>query len=73
LDLNSEQLQKIAEYSEIKWPAASAPSRVAFVAPDDFTYGLLRMFEVYRKEEQHTIMVFRTKQEALKWLKEKPE
>jgi len=70
LDLTNEQLKEIAEYAKIKW---HTPSKVALVAPNDLSYGLLRMFEVYRGEEQHKIMVYRSKQEALKWLKEEPE
>ena len=66
LDLSDPQLRQIAEYGKNKLPASA---KVAIVAPQDLTFGITRVYEVYRKHEQLDFMVFRTEQEAIKWLK----
>jgi hypothetical protein len=48
-----------------------ASSRLAIVAPQDFAYGLARMFETYRSMSQRgskVVSVFRSMQAALDWL-----
>jgi len=48
-----------------------ASSRLAIVAPQDFAYGLARMFETYRTMSQRgskAVSVFRSMQAALDWL-----
>jgi len=42
------------------------PLQIAFVAQNDLSYGLFRMFAAYIEYEK--INVFRTKQEACDWL-----
>jgi hypothetical protein len=47
-------------------------SRVAIVAPQDFTYGLARMYATYRAlhpRGERAVQVFRSMQAALDWLR----
>jgi hypothetical protein len=50
----------------------TSPSRVAFVADDDLSFGLLRIFEVFNEQEsrQTETRVFRDYQQATDWLLE---
>ena len=66
----SEEIKKIADRGRILWPSAS---RVAFLAVDNLSFGLLRMLEVFREQETYETRVFRDEQAALKWLKESLE
>ena len=66
-DFTAEQIQQIAKYSKRHFPS---PARVAFLAADDLTFGLLRMFEAYREEDDHITRVFRDEQTARQWLVE---
>ena len=48
-----------------------AASRLAIVAPQDFAFGLARMYEAYRTMNQRgskVVSVFRSMQAALDWL-----
>ena len=68
LSLSNSQLEKLAEYGKRRF---TMPSRVAIVAPEDFTFGLSRIYEVYREEGKLQLKVFRTELEARHWLLEK--
>ena len=49
-----------------------ASSRLAIVAPQDFAYGLARMFATYRTlhpRGEKAVQVFRSMQPALDWLR----
>ncbi len=48
----------------------TSPSRVAFVADDDLSFGSLRIFEVFSEQEsrQTETRVFRDYQKAIDWL-----
>lgn len=39
------------------------------VGPRDLVFGLMRMYGVYREQDRHEEMVFRTEEEAMRWLK----
>ncbi|MCF8070725.1 MAG: hypothetical protein K9L30_19260 [Desulfobacterales bacterium] len=65
--IDNSQIEEIAQYGEEIWPV---PSKAAIVAPDDLSFGLSRVHDVYRDQNKRKTMVFRTKQEAIKWLKE---
>ena len=67
LTLTNDQVQQLAEYSKFR---LHKPARLAIVAPQDLSFGLLRMYEVYRKEEHINQKIFRSEQEARDWLKE---
>ena len=69
-DLTSAELEEIADYAKMK---LLLPSKVAFVAPKDLSYGLSRIYEVLRKQEGLAIEIFRTEQKAIDWLETKSE
>lgn len=64
--IDTSQIEEIAKYGEQIWPV---PSRAAIVAPDDLSFGLARIHDVHRDQNKRETMVFRTVQEAIKWLK----
>ncbi len=53
-----------------KPPAPGVRPRVAFVAPDDYAFGLLRMYEMYREQQGAPARFFvaRSIEEARCWL-----
>ncbi|MBU1219438.1 hypothetical protein KKF34_15945 [Myxococcota bacterium] len=64
-DLQSDEIQKVASLCKAKWPV---PSKVAIVTPNDHSFGLARMHDVYREQEGVETRVFRTEIEAIVWL-----
>ncbi|MDJ0710745.1 MAG: STAS/SEC14 domain-containing protein [Woeseiaceae bacterium] len=64
-DFTAAEIRQIAARVKKKWPHAE---RVAFVAADDLTFGLARMFEAFREEEGFLTKVFRDEEEARAWL-----
>ena len=66
-DFTMDELRGIAEYGKMVF---TQPNKVALVATKDLAFGELRAFEVYRDQVEHSVArVFRTRQEALAWLK----
>lgn len=63
--LPNEDLERIATYAN---QTLEAPSKSAVVCADDLGYGLLRILEAHRDQEDHTIRVFRNEIEARTWL-----
>ncbi len=45
------------------------PSRIAVVAPGSITYGISRIFKVFRESEETEFSVFRELDEARDWLR----
>ena len=66
INLTSSQIEQLAKYGKAKF---SIPSKVAIVAPEDLAFGLMRIYEVHREEDQAEIKVFRSEQDAWGWLK----
>jgi len=65
-----DRVRDLAELSASMDPSHTS-SRMAIVAPDDFAYGLGRMFGLHRKNEELStkqVGVFRTLEEAMAWL-----
>ena len=60
------ELRELAEYGK---KLARLPSRNAFVVPDDLSFGLARMHEVFREQLGYESQVFRDEQKAIAWLK----
>lgn len=65
--------QSQTELREIAMNSAATfngPSRVAFVADNDLSFGLLRIFEVFNdlEAQQKETRVFRDYQQAIDWL-----
>ena len=69
IDLPNQQLKEIAHYVRKK---LDYPARVAVVAPADLTFGLMRMYEVYREDKGLEFRVFREEASALTWLRSTP-
>jgi hypothetical protein len=66
MNLSSDELRKIVEYSKQKF---TTPASVSVVAPSDLAYGFLRVFGAYGEHEVSEVRVFRTEKTALSWLK----
>ena len=65
-----DRVREVADRAARKDTPASA-SRFVIVAPDDFAFGLGRMYEAYRNldvRSQKKVSVFRTLDEALAFL-----
>lgn len=66
-DFASDEIAQIAARGRAHWPSSS---RVAYVAANSLSFGLLRVFEVFREQENYETKVFREEQPALEWLRE---
>lgn len=67
VDFDNDELKEIAGYGKQR---LDYPARVAIVAPGDLSFGLMRVFEVYREKEDLEFRVFRDEAQALVWLRE---
>ncbi len=66
-EMSSDDIARMAEYAKQK---LSLPgSKVAVYAPQDLTFGLFRVNEIYRTHASVGYQVFRKKDEAIEWLK----
>ena len=66
-DFSMQELMAISNYGKQKF---LKPNRVAIIAPDDLAFGEMRVFQVYREQEEHSVArAFRTEAEALEWLR----
>ena len=69
LNWSTEDIRQVAEYAR----SLQLPSgKVALVGSPDLTFGLLRAYEAYRREERIKHMLFHSEQDAIAWLKENP-
>lgn len=66
--LEAETITEMAQYS-LRFPPGINDVKVAFVTDRDVEYGLTRMFEI-SSEAMTPIQVFRTMDEAEKWMME---
>lgn len=67
-NFSSAEIVQIANHHKsLQFP----PSRMAVVAPTDLAYGLARMHEVYRSQDNQIQAIFRTEQEAFEWILQK--
>lgn len=67
---STERLRELARLSAAM--DVQMPSRLAIVADDPVTFGIARMYELFRRLDRRstkTLSVFRTVDEALEWLK----
>lgn len=67
LDLVAQDIRQIAEFAE-RADAVWAGGRWAVVAPRDLVYGMARMYQLIRSGAPYEIEVFRTREEAHRWL-----
>ena len=66
MNLTTNELISIADHGKKTLKKAA---KVAIVAPSDLTFGLSRMHGVYREQDSLDANVFRSKEEAINWLK----
>ena len=66
VNLTDSQISALAEYSKSKF---TIPSKVAYIAQTDLSFGLARVLEVYREDSMVEQMVFRSERKAQNWLK----
>lgn len=64
-DFTADEIRSAASQSRMLWQGAA---RVAFVAEDDPSFGQMRMFEVFREQENFQTRVFRDEISAREWL-----
>jgi hypothetical protein len=65
--LSEKAIKTIAEYSKKILPT---PSKGAILAMDDSSYEIMKKAHVYREQDQHETRIFRSKEDAVRWLKE---
>ena len=58
----------VREGAEFARSLANQPRRIAVVAPGTITYGISRIFKVFRESEETRLEVFRDLDEARAWL-----
>lgn len=66
-------MRALAELS-VQADNSAMPTKFAIIAAKDLHYGLARMYETYRSMQQKNaryISIFRTREDALRWLDEK--
>ena len=67
MDLSADDIRHLARFSANLEHRAE---KIAAVVLDDVSFGLSRMFEVYREDEGTEARAFRDETEALQWLRE---
>ncbi len=71
VQFSSQEVEAIAGFRP-RYEAKRASGKTAILGQKDILFGLSRMFEIQSsvKQAPHSIMVFRNKDEAFKWLDE---
>ena len=65
-DFTIDEIKAIAKYGKSKF---INPNKLAIVAPDNWAYIELHIFQAYRRQKDLSeTRVFRTERDALKWL-----
>lgn len=64
--LSTAEVKEGAEYARER---KNQPLRIAVVAPGDITYGISRIFKVFRESEATELQVFRSVDAARDWLR----
>ncbi len=72
ISLSSDDIQHIAEYS-IKTQNIFQHSFLAIYAPNDFTFGIARMFQAFYDIQENPIaaQIFRSREVAIQFLQDK--
>jgi len=66
--ISGEELRDVVAENEITSKLVS-PGLIAIVAPKDQIYGLARMWQVFVEKLNWNVGIFRTKPEAVEWLR----
>lgn len=67
--LDGEQIRLSASYSKHTAHLRGTHWKTAIVAPGDLSFGLSRMFAIFIDDAPFEIEIFRTMEEARKWVK----
>jgi hypothetical protein len=69
--LSTEELARIVQFTERR-AEVRRRGKTAITAPGNLEYGMARMYEILADAHAHpvTIRAFRTREQALKWLRE---
>jgi hypothetical protein len=59
---------EVREGAEVARALVNQPRRIAVVAPGNISYGISRIFKVFRESEETQFEVFRDLDEARNWL-----
>ena len=59
---------EVREGAEVARKIENQPQRIAVVAPGEISYGISRIFKVFRESEGTALEVFRDEQSAKAWL-----
>lgn len=60
---------EVKEGADVARELKNQPRRIAVVAPGDITYGISRIFKVFRESRETEFKVFRELDEARRWLR----
>ncbi|MBI5062584.1 MAG: hypothetical protein HZB87_03705 [Desulfatitalea sp.] len=66
--MTSNDIRRIAGQNKARLKKTGVPYKVAFLAPRDIEYGLSRMYEMFADASLVENRVFRTLEEARRWL-----
>jgi hypothetical protein len=69
-EISTQQVEQIAEFCESS-STVNPEAIVAVVSNQDFIYGMARMWEILSGEKTWETMVFRNREEAEAWIKER--
>lgn len=64
---------EVREGAEVARALENQPSKIAVVAPGNISYGISRIFKVFRESEATLLEVFREESAARAWLLESPD
>lgn len=68
LDFTTDEVRQLADFVAKHW-GPGGKSRAAFVVSSDFQFGMSRMYEMLlRSQTESTLMVFRSIEDAERWL-----
>jgi hypothetical protein len=62
----TKHVQRVAGYEK---SASLFRGKAAILAPQDLTFGILRIYAAYREEDQVELAVFRKRKAAIDWLR----
>lgn len=65
---SSEVLREFAEFAQKQYENTAASPKIAVVAPNDVSFGLARMYELFSGTIPWDFVVFRSMDAALAWL-----
>ncbi len=65
---SSNALRQLSEFVEMQFAETNAHPKIAIIAPEDSSFGISRMYEVFTDSAPWDLVVFRSVDPALSWL-----